>query len=46
MEFSGVANHGCDVGGFYGESPEPELFVRWVQNGVVHAKIFNTFSKY
>ena len=30
----GVANHGCDVGGFYGESPEPELFVRWVQNGV------------
>lgn len=34
MGLSGVANHGCDVGGFYGESPEPELFVRWVQNGV------------
>ena len=31
---SGVANIGSDVGGFYGESPEPELFVRWVQNGV------------
>ena len=42
MGLSGVANHGCDVGGFYGESPEPELFVRWC----VHAKIFNTFSKY
>lgn len=34
MGLSGVANHGCDVGGFYGESPEPELFVRWVQNGI------------
>lgn len=34
MGVSGVANHGCDVGGFYGESPEPELFVRWVQNGI------------
>ncbi len=31
---SGMANTGCDVGGFYGVSPEPELFVRWVQNGV------------
>lgn len=34
MGLSGVANHGCDVGGFYGVSPEPELFVRWVQNGI------------
>jgi len=34
MGISGVANHGCDVGGFFGESPEPELFLRWVQNGV------------
>ena len=31
---SGMANTGCDVGGFYGVSPESELFVRWVQNGV------------
>ena len=31
---SGMANTGCDVGGFYGVSPEPELFVRWVQNGI------------
>lgn len=34
MGLSGVANEGCDVGGFYGVSPEPELFVRWVQNGI------------
>ena len=34
MGLSGVANHGCDIGGFYGEAPEPELFVRWVQNGI------------
>ena len=34
MGLSGVANHGCDVGGFYGVSPEPELFVRWVQMGI------------
>ena len=34
MGLSGVANHGCDIGGFYGPSPEPELFLRWVQNGI------------
>ena len=34
MGLSGVANHGCDVGGFYGPAPEEELFVRWVQNGI------------
>lgn len=34
MGLCGVANDGSDVGGFYGESPEPELFVRWVQNGI------------
>ena len=34
MSLSGVANQGCDVGGFYGPAPEPELFVRWVQNGI------------
>ena len=34
MGLSGVANHGCDVGGFYGPAPEEELLVRWVQNGV------------
>lgn len=34
MSLSGVANQGCDIGGFYGESPEAELFVRWIQNGI------------
>lgn len=34
MSVSGVANHGCDIGGFYGPAPEEELFVRWVQNGI------------
>jgi len=34
MGLSGVANQGCDIGGFHGPAPEPELFVRWVQNGI------------
>lgn len=34
MGLSGVANQGCDIGGFFGEAPEEELFVRWVQNGI------------
>jgi alpha-glucosidase len=34
MSVSGVANQGCDIGGFYGESPEAELLVRWIQNGI------------
>lgn len=34
MSLSGVANQGCDIGGFYGVSPEAELLVRWVQNGI------------
>lgn len=34
MGLSGVANNGCDIGGFDGPLPEPELFVRWVQNGI------------
>ncbi len=34
MSLSGVANQGCDVGGFYGPSPERELLVRWIQNGI------------
>ena len=34
MSLSGVANQGCDIGGFYGPSPEAELMVRWVQNGI------------
>lgn len=34
MSLSGVANQGADIGGFFGPAPEPELLVRWVQNGV------------
>ena len=34
MSLSGVANQGCDIGGFYGPSPEAELMVRWIQNSI------------
>ncbi len=34
LGLSGLPNTGHDVGGFYGPLPDPELFVRWVQNGV------------
>jgi alpha-glucosidase len=35
---SGLPNTCHDVGGFYGEKPSPELFVRWVQNGILHPR--------
>lgn len=35
---SGMYNIGHDVGGFAGEAPEPELFVRWIQNGIFHPR--------
>lgn len=38
MGLSGMPNIGHDVGGFYGEVPTPELFVRWVQNGIFHPR--------
>lgn len=38
MSLSGLYNVGHDVGGFSGDKPEPELFVRWVQNGVMHPR--------
>ncbi|MBN2874938.1 MAG: hypothetical protein JXM71_07575, partial [Spirochaetales bacterium] len=34
MGLSGMAGTGHDVGGFWGAAPSPELFVRWVQNGI------------
>jgi alpha-glucosidase len=34
MSLSGMFNTGHDVGGFFGLVPDPELLVRWVQNGV------------
>ncbi len=34
LSLSGMPNTGHDVGGFAGPLPEPELFLRWVQNGI------------
>lgn len=34
LGLSGVANNGHDVGGFAGLRPTPELFLRWIQNGI------------
>ncbi len=38
MSLSGLYNIGHDVGGFAGPKPDPELFVRWVQNGIFHPR--------
>lgn len=38
LSLSGVYNIGHDIGGFAGLAPEPELFVRWVQNGIFHPR--------
>ncbi|EKN3951487.1 glycoside hydrolase family 31 protein [Yersinia enterocolitica] len=38
MSLSGLYNLGHDVGGFSGDKPEAELFIRWVQNGVMHPR--------
>ena len=38
LSLSGMPNTGHDVGGFMGLAPSPELFVRWVQNGVFHPR--------
>jgi alpha-glucosidase len=38
MSLSGAPNTGHDVGGFVGPAPDPELWVRWVQNGVLHPR--------
>ncbi|MDN4523017.1 glycoside hydrolase family 31 protein [Fictibacillus fluitans] len=38
LSLSGIYNFGHDVGGFSGPAPEPELFVRWVQNGIMHPR--------
>lgn len=34
MGISGMANTGCDIGGFAGSAPEGELLLRWIQNGI------------
>ncbi len=35
LALSGVSNSGHDVGGFAGPRPDAELFVRWVQAGIL-----------
>ena len=35
LALSGVSNSGHDVGGFAGRRPDAELFIRWVQAGVL-----------
>ena len=34
FSLSGLANFGHDIGGFAGPKPEPELFLRWIEQGV------------
>lgn len=34
MGLSGIANTGCDIGGFAGKAPDGELLLRWIQNGI------------
>lgn len=38
LSMSGIYNVGHDIGGFSGPAPEPELLVRWVQNGIFHPR--------
>jgi alpha-glucosidase len=38
LSLSGVSNTGHDVGGFAGDKPTPELFLRWVQNSIFHPR--------
>ena len=34
LSLSGIFNFGHDVGGFAGKKPEPELFMRWIEQGI------------
>ena len=34
LSLSGIFNFGHDVGGFAGQKPEPELFMRWIEQGI------------
>jgi alpha-glucosidase len=38
LGLSGYANMGHDVGGFAGEPPDSELFLRWLENGILHPR--------
>ena len=46
MGLSGMFNTGHDVGGFHGPAPNPELLVRWVQNGAFSPRfIMNSWKE-
>ncbi len=34
LSLSGIFNFGHDAGGFAGPKPEPELFMRWIEQGI------------
>lgn len=38
LALSGFAFNGNDVGGFFGQAPSPELFLRWVQQAVAYPR--------
>lgn len=38
LSLSGMPGIGHDVGGFFGNKPDPELFARWVANGIFHPR--------
>lgn len=38
LGLTGQPSIGHDIGGFLGVAPSPELFVRWVQNGIFHPR--------
>ena len=38
LSLSGFPLFGHDIGGFAGEKPSLELFVRWIQNGIFHPR--------
>jgi len=38
LSLSGFFNFGHDIGGFAGPTPEPELFLRWVQSGIFNPR--------
>lgn len=38
LSLSGIHNIGHDVGGFAGNAPDEELFIRWVQNGIFNPR--------
>ncbi len=39
LSLSAFPNYGHDVGGFCGTRPDPELFLRWIQNGIFHPRL-------